>query len=212
VAVVIDAAMMPATELPQIYQPLCRHLGLTGALPYTPHWSAAADFLERIVAHAETARPRRIVECGSGLSTLMLARACVLNGAGEVISLENGAEFAAATRAECARRHLPARVLHAPLQDYAIAGEHWPWYALDEMDANDIDMLVIDGPPGFLRPEARYPALPLLRHRLAPGCTIFLDDAARPDEQALVARWLTEFPELGVNRLALERGCCCLQV
>lgn len=193
--------------IPTNYQPLCQRLGLEGELPYTPKWSAAADFLVLVVEQVRQARPRCIVECGSGLSTVVLAQACALNGMGQVFSLENGAEFAAATRAECERRHLPATVLHAPFQDHALAGEVWPWYALDGLPQQGIDLLIIDGPPGFIRPHARYPALPLLWPRLAPGGVILLDDAARPDEQAVVIRWQAEFPDLTAEYEALERGC-----
>ena len=55
-----------------------------------------------------------------------------------------------------------------------------------------IDLLVVDGPPGLLRPQARYPALPVLRERLSPGASILLDDTHRADEREIVRRWLDE--------------------
>jgi hypothetical protein len=72
-------------------------------------------------------------------------------------------------------------------------------------------MLVIDGPPGFIQHHSRYPALPLLSERLADGCVIFLDDAARADEQAIVRRWLARFPQLEHHYVASERGCSVLR-
>ena len=45
-----------------------------------------------------------------------------------------------------------------------------------------IDLLLVDGPPAYAVGHglARYPALPVLRDRLAPGATVVLDDVERP--------------------------------
>lgn len=191
------------------YQPLCERLGLGTDLPYTPKWSAAADFLQLIVDHVLTHKPATIVECGSGMTTLMLARCCALNGGGHVYSLENGAEFAANTRAAIARHDLGkySTIIDAPLIPYTLNGEEFQWYDIRQLCASNIDMLVIDGPPGFIQHHSRYPALPLLHDRLAVTCTLFLDDAARPDEQEIVQRWIRLQPALGNEYISLERGC-----
>lgn len=198
----------------EAYQPLCGRLGLTRGIPYTPQWSAAPDFLQRIVDHVLTHQPRTIVECGSGLTTLMLARACALNGVGHVHSLENGADYAANTRREIARYGLDeySTVLHAPLTPCTIHGVEYQWYDTSALTAQNIDLLIIDGPPGFLQRHSRYPALPLLRDRLAAQCSVFLDDAARPDEQELVARWCQELPDAKHDYIANERGCAILHL
>ncbi len=188
-------------------------LGLNQGLPYTRHWSAAPDFLALLVEHLRRERPAVIVECGSGLSTLILARVCAIDGRGLVWSLEHAPNCAAQTRDALARYGLArvANVLDAPLRRYRLDGEAYDWYDLIGLPSRAIDLLVVDGPPGSLGPLARYPALPLLRARLAPGCTIFLDDADRPDERAIVARWCAECPDLMLNRPATERGCAVLR-
>lgn len=198
----------------EAYLSLRDRLGLRQGLPYSHNWSAAPDFLKLIVEHALTARPATIVECSSGLTTLMLARCCEMNGDGEVYSLENGAEFAARTRAEIARYGLAGRasVIDAPLTDYSLAGREYRWYALDGLPERSIDMLVIDGPPGFIQRHSRYPALPLLFDKLADGCVVFLDDAARPDERELVDMWLAGFPALEHEYIGTERGCSILRL
>lgn len=197
------------------YRPLCDRLGLdVGIIPYTPKWSAAPDFLELIVEHALTHKPTTIVECGSGLTTVMLARCCAVNDGGHLFSLENGAEFAAQTRAAVAGYELEAysTVIDAPLVTHAVNGREFQWYALDDLAVIDIDMLVIDGPPGFIQRHSRYPALPLLFDRLAEGCTVFMDDAARPDERELVGMWQKEFPAIEQEYIANERGCTIVRV
>jgi len=49
----------------------------------------------------------------------------------------------------------------------------------------------VDGPPAYAAGQglARYPALPVLRGRLAPGATVILDDVERPGEQEVLRRW-----------------------
>jgi len=192
---------------------LCDRLGLGRDIAYDDHWSAAADFLQLIVDHALTEKTETVVECSSGATTLMLARCCERNGRGKVFSLENGAEFAANTRAELVRFGLEpwAQVIDAPLIERNIEARTFQWYALDRLPERPIDMLVIDGPPGFLQRHSRYPALPLLFDRLAEGATVFLDDAARPDEQELVAAWLRAYPALTHRYIAAERGCSILR-
>ena len=189
-------------------------LDLRQGLPYSHNWSAAPDFLAEIVDHALAARPATIVECSSGLTTLMLARCCEMNGQGRVWSLENGPEYAARTRAEIARYGLEGRaeVIDAPLVTYTLAGRDYLWYGLAGLPEQAIDMLVIDGPPGFIQRHARYPALPLLSDRLADVCTVFLDDAARPDERAIVAWWREALPGAQVRFVDNERGCAILRL
>lgn len=201
-----------AAEL-KAYLDLGARLGLRQGLPYVRYWSAGADFLALLIDHVLAHRPSVIIECGSGLSTVMLARCCALNGVGRVLSLEQAPEHAAACRAELARYALEghATVLDAPLRPYTLGDATHAWYDITGLPETSIDLLVIDGPPGRLAPLARYPALPLLFARLGPAGTVFLDDAARPDEQSILARWRSEFPDLVMTEVDTGRGCAVLQ-
>lgn len=192
---------------------LCRRLDLPEDIAYDPLWSAAPDFLGLIVRHALAERPATVVECSSGATTVMLARCCAMNGHGHVWSLENGAGFAARTRAELERLGLSghATVLDAPLTGYRLEAGDFQWYELSGLTPGTIDLLVIDGPPGFLQPLSRYPALPLLHPRLAAAATVYLDDAARPDEQRILALWQAAHPDLGCQAPATRRGCAVLR-
>ena len=195
------------------YQSLEKALGLDKALPVTEHWSAAPDFLELITDHCLQNRPQVIVECSSGTSSLVLSRCCQLNRVGHVYSLEDGEQFVTQTRQQLNDFILSeyCDVIHAPLQDVQLDSEIFQWYALNDLPEVKIDMLVIDGPPGFLQKFSRYPALPLLKERLGEHCTVFLDDAARDDEQELVMRWLKQSPDLQAEYIENERGCFILK-
>lgn len=131
----------------------------------------------------------RIVECGSGVSTVVLARLLGERGAGGVVALEHDAHWAAVVRDQLRREslHHIARVIDAPLQ-----GDP-PWYAsgaLAELPT-EVDLLVVDGPPAGAADRAalRTPALERLASHLADGATVILDDIARPGERDVVAGW-----------------------
>lgn len=193
-------------------------LHLERSLPGTRGWAASPDFLLELALHARAQRPLTVVECSSGTSTLVLARCLQLNGAGKVYSLEHDPAFARQTREQLRRHGLCdwAEVLDAPLREHLFGAQSWPWYAHEALPADvaagvlAIDLLVIDGPPQATRALARYPAGPALFHHLAPSGAVFLDDAARADEQAILARWKTEFPQLQQRALPCEKGCAVL--
>jgi len=199
---------------PADYTSLLHQLQLQAGIPYTPNWSAAADFLQLIVDYCLEAKPVSVLECSSGLTTLMLARCCQHNGRGRVASLEDGDVFADRVRTYLKHYGLTdcASVLHAPLHRTLVDGVEYAWYDSRFLPAGNIEMLVIDGPSGFIQKNSRYPALPLLYPRLADGCRVFLDDAARADEQEIVAQWQARFPGLEVDYVPTSRGCAVLTV
>ena len=195
------------------YSVIQAKLSLSQPLPYTADWSAAADFIELIVEHCLQLKPEVIVECSSGLTTLVLARCCQINGFGKVISLENGEDYAEKTRQQLQDFGLEdyAQVIHAPLEK-VILDRDYDWYSLKSLPEVSIDMLVIDGPPGFIQKNSRYPALPLLFDKFSAQSKMFLDDAAREDEKELVAQWQAEYSAIDHKYLEFERGCSVLEV
>jgi len=196
------------------YQQLQMDLGFENELPVTPDWSAAADFLFLIKEYCLEAQPQTIFECSSGLTTLTLARCCQVNGRGQVFSLENGEEYAKQTRANLKRFEVDehANVIHAPLEPIFVQGRNYDWYGLKGEEDIKIDMLVIDGPPGFIQKHSRFPALPLLFDQLADKSMVFLDDAARDEEKELVAMWLGLYSEIEHEYVDTERGCSILTI
>lgn len=189
---------------------LYAELSMSASLPATRGWAASPDFLLELVRHARSARPQCVVECSSGTSTLVLARCMQLNGSGKVFSLEHDACYAAQTRDQLQSHGLQdwALVLDAPLIKQVT---DTPWYDLRNLPAdNGIDLLVIDGPPQATGPQARYPAAPTLFPLLNPGAHVFLDDAARADEQAILLRWRDVYPGLTQTTRPCEKGCVVL--
>jgi predicted O-methyltransferase YrrM len=135
---------------------------------------------------AATAGP--ILECGSGASTLLLG-ALTLHRGVQIWTLENDPEWHALLSRELARQGLTN--VHLCLVPLRAFGD-FSWYGVAAADLPpEFSLVVCDGPPGTT-PGGRYGLLPLLRDRLPVGATILLDDAARPEEQQVLARWAAE--------------------
>ena len=190
-------------------------LKLDQSLPPTRGWAASPDFLRNIMVHARGARPGTVVECSSGISTIVLARCAQLNGTGHVFSLEHAPEFAEKTRALLKRHGLQefATVVDAPLRALTLPDWKGNWYSTDALPSDlSIDLLVIDGPPTSTADLARYPAIPVLHKQLNAGGAIFLDDAIRPEEQQAVTRWQREHQDLvSIFVAPCEKGCVMLK-
>lgn len=175
-------------------QKLVQIRSVMGSIPLpVGGWAMDAELGSLIVQTIHDRRPRLIVECGSGTSTVLTASVLREIGAGKIISLEHDAEYAEKTRRYLRERGLDAwaEVIIAPLVMRDVDGEERRWYDVDVAARipGMIDMLVIDGPPRRSSTLARYPAVPLLRDRLAPGCVIILDDGNRPDERTIARLW-----------------------
>lgn len=163
-------------------------------------WSLLPEDLDFILGQVAAREATRVVECGSGASTLAIARFLRDRGAGTVHSLEHDARWAQETRSALATQDLDglATVIEAPLESHASAPPGCLWYARDalaQLPSDAIELLLVDGPPASPDSGAersRYPALPLLRDRLGPGALVVLDDAGRAGEHWVIERWRAE--------------------
>nr|WP_277605212.1 class I SAM-dependent methyltransferase [Glycomyces sp. L485] len=161
------------------------------------------------MAHKRT----RVLECGSGTTTVIMAYAMRSLGSGTVTALEHDPRFAELTRRELTVRGLAdwAEVVDAGLSEVEVDGDLWRWYDTAAIPSGELDMLLVDGPPADTGLQARYPALPLLADRLAGYAVVVLDDANRPDERAITERWTGRFPQFELQRLKHERGTVVLR-
>ena len=187
--------------------------GFTKGLPFTRGWAASPDFLKILVNHVLETRPKLVVECSSGVSTVVLAQCAKRCGIGHIFSLENDSRYAAQTRELLGHHMLEdwATVIDAPLIEYDISGGVWRWYDLANVPKVDIDLVVVDGPPNTVGKSARYPALPLLNPRLRRSGIMILDDANRSQEREAIEGWKREVPDLTVRFLDCEKGCAIIR-
>lgn len=178
------------------------------SLPPTRGWAGSPDFLRQLAGYTLDVKPLTVIECSSGISTLILALCLQKNGAGHIFSLEHSPEYADATRKLLARHGVAewATVIDAPLVETTTDLGTQPWYDLSALKVEEADLIVIDGPPMDTAALARYPAGPKLLPKLRPGGRLFLDDSARPEERKITARWLEKNPRLAIQNFPCEKG------
>jgi predicted O-methyltransferase YrrM len=175
-------------------------LHVEGATPLLGGWAMDAAAIHSLVAIIREKRPLRIVELGSGSSTVWLALALRSIGRGRVVSFEHLDIYGQRTWQAIKEQGLEAfaEVRVRKLVEIELDGKRFDWYDLGDAEVLDpIDLLLVDGPPGGTGPMARFPAIPVLWSQLAGDALIVVDDASRPDEKHMLASWRDAFPELG---------------
>ena len=147
-------------------------------------YAARTDFLEEVARRAtSTAGP--ILECGSGLTTILLGLLAGRRGV-QTYSLEHGLEWHTRIKQSLDRFKLPNVQVHwAPLRKY----DGFDWYdpPLAQLP-KEFAFVICDGPPGETR-GGRIGLLPVLGERLGPGSVILLDDTERASEAEVLRRW-----------------------
>ncbi len=187
-----------------------------GFFPPLTTWSISPGTMLFVCNEIAVAGRRCVVEFGSGFSTFCIASLIHHNHPGvRFISIESDGKWM--EEVDHSLEKLGCRdsvkLVHAPITDLPAQYAHTPpqkWYdsavvqaALKEEPL--VDLLLVDGPFGRVSPYARYPAVPVLRNRLAEVYSIFLDDSNRPQETEIAARWTTE---LACTRTDYERFTC----
>lgn len=181
-------------------------------MPASGRWAMDARALLHLVEVVNTTRPSRVVELGGGTSTVWLGYLCEQLGA-TLVSVDHDSSYLRRTRENIARHGLETVVdcRLAPLSEQIIEGRTYHWYDPDVFaDVDEIDLLVVDGPPKATGDRARWPAWPALRDRFTDTCVVVLDDADRPEEVETLGDWLEHAPEYSrfdedVSRLAVLR-------
>jgi predicted O-methyltransferase YrrM len=150
-------------------------------------YAARPEYLQELMERAATT-PGPILECGSGVSTLLLGLLAGKRGV-ETWTLEHLPQWHARVSGTLERHGL--HHVHdclAPLRDYG--GYSWYSPPVERMPSS-FQLVICDGPPGST-PGGRYGLWPVLGERLAPGAVILLDDADRPGEEEVLQRWRAE--------------------
>ncbi|PSJ48024.1 hypothetical protein C7H85_04290 [Zobellella endophytica] len=198
---------------------LQRRLAIKGQLPPLRGWATSPDVLLRLHTHIMTAKPRVVVEFGSGASTLVIADALRQNGTGKLMSVEHsdfyGAQTLTTLKAEQLQNWVDLRI--GDLESWR--GEHLNpmdaekpsrWYPQSLLqDIKNVDLLWVDGPPGATCLYSRYPALPALADKLSPQAEIWMDDTIRQEEQDICERWAKDHG-FELKYYPLEKGLGCL--
>lgn len=151
-------------------------------------WSGQVAYISACM-QAVAAAKLPVLECGSGLTTIVLGAICQRTG-NTLWSLEHMPEWADRVSRLTDRHGIAAaHVVPAPLRSYG----DYDWYApsLHALPPT-FGVVICDGPPASTR-GGRY-GLSAMRERLAEGCLILLDDAERAGERSVAQRWQGELP------------------
>ncbi len=193
----------------EAFESLHQELGFDRALPRLRGNTVSPDFLRELAQQAGRRRPQYVVECGSGVSTVVLAKTLSKNGYGHVYSMDQDIDSANKTYRWLNEHGLTewATVIYAEPIQYTLNGNDFTWYALSDLPNSAIDLMVINGPNSETQKYARYPALFLLRARLTDQSAIIVNNTNRPDDVATLALWSHDFPEFHFQKLRCEKGC-----
>ncbi len=150
-------------------------------------FSANLPFLAEVATQAARAEGP-ILECGSGLTTIVLGLLAGRRGV-PVHTLEQMPDWFAQISAVLQRHRIPGVQLHlTPLIEYG----SFEWYELPQVEwPSEFRLVVCDGPPNL---GGRYGLLPLVGPQLPAGAIVLLDDATHPDEILVRQRWQAERP------------------
>jgi predicted O-methyltransferase YrrM len=165
------------------------------AMPSSGGWALDPTGVLTLLEVVRQRRPQLVLELGSGTSTLWLGYVLQQLGTGRVVAIDHEEKFAELTRANVAAHGLDevVEVRVAALTDAELPAHETLWYDHAAMtDLQDIDLLVVDGPPKATGPMVRYPAVPKLLGQLRDHAVVALDDATRPDEREVWHRWCKE--------------------
>lgn len=146
-------------------------------------WSADCGYLEAVCRWASQVRGP-ILECGSGLTTLLLG----IVAPGRVTSLEHTPEWRDRVRQAAMERSIHVNIVDAPLVDYG----DFHWYSLPKSLPGALELIICDGPPSDTV-GGRYGLLPIGENLLASNAVILMDDVERAHEQVIIARWKDKF-------------------
>jgi predicted O-methyltransferase YrrM len=173
----------------------------TKALNFTRSWMATPQFLLALYEEIKGNKPQTVLDIGSGMTTVMSAFALRANGFGKVYAWEHELGHAQNTRELIESHNLShfTQVEHRLLKSVELSGTDFLWFDTSNSFEKQIDLLIVDSPPGSTGPMARYPAIPLLKHRLSENAIIFVDDVERADESKMVKEWLKLLPNSKVS-------------
>lgn len=212
----------------------------TGELPTanneTHAWPVSPDFSLYVVTLLEKNDYDLVIEFGTGISTVVIAKALNKLSSKRVgkfpvgfISFDHLEQYYQQTLSMLQQAALGSYVkLHCtPLEDWvAPNGQSYPYYSCQKIleyiatqySFSGLRILVIvDGPPGATSPHARYPAVPLiLRYCTNANIDFLLDDYGRAPEKETVQFWEDDMKNENLKyhstHLRLEKDACLISV
>ena len=138
-----------------------------------------------------------IVEFGSGLSTLFIAKLISNNNLDATLfSIDHDENWQNTLRKSLDLHGVIGNVnlIYAGIEQVSTSftGNQCLWYSKSIlMDAlpEEIDLVIVDGPSYSTGEYSRYCAVPFLKDRLSDNYSIFIDDVFRKGENEILRKW-----------------------
>lgn len=203
-------------DLDSLYDQIAGLVQIQSALAGSPvlkplrGWALSPDALAWILADLQERVAPTVVEFGSGQSTVIFALCLKNKGSGRLISFEHDPDYAAGLRRQLqacgAAEYADIRIL--PLVDHEPLGSlaRCQSYALPDLQDLSVDLALIDGPPYWCGPSARYHPLRWAVDRLGANGAAYLDDTIRPEERHVADVLSKTVPSIAAEQLRAEKG------
>lgn len=137
-------------------------------------------------------RRSRVIEFGSGVSTILMARLIKqMSLETRIVSIDEHEGWLKVIEKSLKEENLSEYVnlIHSPVQG--------DWYNEEvlkqKLRSVQCDLVFVDGPTSGQQQHTRYKALPFVFPQLADEAAIFLDDVDRAAEKEVLERWEKEF-------------------
>lgn len=151
-------------------------------------YSSQTDYINTMIKFA-TETNGLILECGSGLSTLLIGVIAKNRKIG-MVSFEHIPAWAGKVKKELDKYGLTHNEIYVrPLINYG----DFDWYDIDNIDIPEIRLCICDGPPGNTF-GGRKGMLFLFKEKVTSGAIILVDDTIRKAEQKMIKQWQKILP------------------
>ena len=178
---------------------------LAGLLPlYFPysHYSIKYYDLEKIINQIMFSGSKKILELGSGLSTLCMSKLSAFDSDIQIHSIEHNEEWIKLMAKLIKMNNLQnIRIDYAPVKDFTDGNFKGRFFDLDKIQLDLYDAIIIDGPPANKKElvHSRYPAIQILKNNLKQNGFFYFDDVRRKGEADCLNNWkhtLSFYPTL----------------
>lgn len=161
-------------------------------LPFTT-FSLNPNTILHVINDLQINNRKSIIEFGSGISTVILAKFIVENKLdAKIISIEDNKSWCdfIASQLEKYNCNQVVTLHHIPLMKNS---SEVLWYDKNEVakvvNNQKFDLILVDGPSGGLGKAARKPAVPSIINNINDNFCVFLDDVRRADEKQILSDW-----------------------
>lgn len=160
------------------------------------YWALPLDVLEWLEKFITDNNIKKIIECGSGLSTIFLGEMKKRKIIEHSLSLEHDDSWYNYLLERLQEKGLCdyTDLQLTPIKEQECLNSLRNWYDISQIQPFTTDLIIVDGPPGESMILARYPAPYLLKDFIQPGCWILIDDYYREQENHIVKLWCEELP------------------